>query len=130
MVNAGHPETRFTECPASSCSSCEFCWNRMIDCPSVAQTRIPVLAPSFGRGVQNGPERIQIGRTARILTGISGGKSHFAAPEMTDHSVAAREHVVARHVRVVPADVIARVVARNIRINPVPGPAARLLGAD
>src|SRR5690242_13308719 len=94
----------------------------------VTQTRIPVLAAAFGRGVENGPERIEIRRAARVLAGIGGGHSHFAGPEMTDRAVAPREHVVAGHVGIFAADIIARVVARWIRINLVPGPAARLLG--
>src|SRR5882672_5746641 len=97
---------------------------------SIAQARIPVPAAAFGRGVQNGPERIEVGRTARILAGVGGGLSHFAGPEMTDRTVAAREHVIAGHIGIRGADVIAGVVARSVRIDLVLRPAARLLRLD
>src|SRR4051812_45962426 len=77
----------------------------------VTQARIPVLAAAFGRGVENGPERIEIRRAARVLAGIGGGYSHFAGPEMADHTITPREHVVAGQVGVLSAHVVARVVA-------------------
>ena len=36
------------------------------------QPRIPILAAAFRRGVEDGPQRIDVGRTARILSGIGG----------------------------------------------------------
>src|SRR6476660_6870087 len=62
---------------------------------SVSEARVPILAAALGRGVENGPQRIEIGRAARILAGVGGRRSHFAGPEMADAAVAAREHVVA-----------------------------------
>src|SRR5205085_430295 len=82
-------------------------------------------AAPFGGGVENGPERIEIGRAAWVLTGIGGGHSHLAGPEMTDDAVAAGEHVVAGHIGIGRTDVVSRVIARWIRIDSVPRPAAR-----
>jgi len=76
---------------------------------SVSEARIPILAAPLGRGVENGPQRIEIGRTARILAGVGGRRPHFAGPEMADAAVAAREHVVAGRIGIGSTDVIARV---------------------
>src|SRR5882757_937743 len=97
---------------------------------SIIELRIPVLAATFRCGVEQGPERIEIGRAARILSGIGGHATHFAAPEMPDYPIAAREHVVARHIGICRADIVARVIARHIRMDLVPRPAARLLCLD
>src|SRR5438445_10702550 len=78
---------------------------------SVSETRIPVLAAAFRRSVENRPQWIEFGRTARILTGIGGCRSHFAGPEMADAAVAAREHAIARRIGVISRNVIARVCA-------------------
>src|SRR5882724_9138578 len=96
----------------------------------IIQPRVPVLAASFGRGVEDGPQRIHVGRTARILAGIGRRRSHFAGPEMADGSVVAREHGIARRVGIRGTDVIARVVARGVGVDPVPRPATRLLCRD
>src|SRR6476620_5169697 len=98
--------------------------------PSITETRIPILAAALRRGVEDSPQRIEFGRTTRILTGVGGCRSHFARPEMADGAVAARENVVAGRIGIMRGDVIARVVARPIRIDLVPRPAARLFGLD
>src|SRR5262245_6932475 len=101
------------------------------DCPalthSIGKLRIPLGAASLRRGVENGPKRIEVGRPTRILAGIGRGPAHLAGPEMADGSVAAGEHAVAGHVGIISADIVARVVARSIRVDLVPRPAARLL---
>src|SRR5437868_11933364 len=97
---------------------------------SVSELRIPILAAAFRRGVENGPQRIEIGRTARILAGVGGRGSHFARPEMADGAVAAREYVVAGRIGISGRNIVARVVTRWIRIDLMPRPAARLLGLD
>src|SRR5262245_46185239 len=49
---------------------------------------------------------------------------------MADAAVAAREHAVAGRVGIRGTDIVARVIARWVRIDPVPRPATRLLGLD
>src|SRR3954453_2011103 len=73
---------------AGGCEAHRTAWNYCVIFPvglrgfrsmnpdSIAQSRIPVLAAAFGRGVQNGPQRIEIGRPARILAGVGGRRSH------------------------------------------------------
>src|SRR5262245_59298006 len=60
----------------------------------VLQLRIPVLAAALGRGVENDPERHEVGSAAGILAGVCRLHRHLAAPEMTNRAVAAREDVV------------------------------------
>src|SRR5437762_9630410 len=86
----------------------------------VAQAWVPILAAALRRGVEDRPQRIEIGRAARILTGIGRARSHFNGPEVTDRAIAARKDVIGRHVSIFPADVIARVVPGKIRTDFVP----------
>src|SRR3954464_3799555 len=97
---------------------------------SVSEARVPIFAASLRRGVENGPQRIEIGRSARILARVCRCRSHFARPEMTDGAVAAREYGVAGHVGVSSRDVMRGVIAGHVRIDFMPGPAARLPGLD
>src|ERR1700675_1158807 len=50
----------------------------------IIQLRIPIGAAAFRRNVEDGPERHQVRRAARILSGIGGSTVHLAAPEMPD----------------------------------------------
>src|SRR5689334_12495283 len=97
---------------------------------SVSELRIPIRAAPLRRGVENGPQRIEFGRAAWILTGIGGARSHFPGPEMANAAVASREHGVARRVGIASRDIIARKIAGHVRIDFMPGPAPRLLGFD
>src|SRR6476469_8643469 len=89
----------------------------------VTQLRIPIGAASIRRHVQNGPERHQIGRTARILSGIGRGSIHFAAPEMPDYVTvtlfALREHVERRIVAAVLGQpmIVAAELSRDVLIQ-------------
>src|SRR5262249_57756315 len=56
---------------------------------SVIEFRIPVLAASLGRGVEDRPERIDVGSAAWILSGIGHRAAHLGGPEMADRAVAA-----------------------------------------
>src|SRR5258706_16243697 len=59
---------------------------------SIAQARIPVPAAAFRRGVQNGLERIQVRRAARILTGIGGRTSQLPCPKKKGQAVRGSVH--------------------------------------
>src|SRR3979409_1435130 len=60
---------------------------------SIVQFRIPIFAAPFRRHVKDSPERHQIRRAARILSGIDRGAIHLTGPEMPDGPVPPREHV-------------------------------------
>ena len=60
---------------------------------SIVQFRIPIFAAPFRRHVKDSPERHQIRRAARILSGIGRGAIHLTGPEMPDGPVPPREHV-------------------------------------
>src|SRR5262245_10346876 len=54
---------------------------------SVLQLRIPVGAAPLGREVQDGPQRADVGRVARILARVGHLPGHLAGPEEA-HAIA------------------------------------------
>ena len=72
-------------CPEAIAGSSPESLNRTelhFDNPSAAifELRIPVRAAPFGRHIENGPERHQVGRAARILAGVGGFGSPSRRP--------------------------------------------------
>src|SRR5262245_42683604 len=59
----------------------------------VLEPRIPTGAAPIRRRIEHGPDRHEVWRAARILTGIGGRERHLSAPKVADGSVAASEHV-------------------------------------
>src|SRR3954469_19645689 len=82
-----HPTSRSAFLLLQSLTESNACASVRVKPSSVAQLRIPVRAAAFRRGVEQRPERIEIRRAARILSGIGGGAVHFAAPEVADGAV-------------------------------------------
>src|ERR1700728_3689426 len=68
----------------------------------IAQLRVPILAPTLRGHIEDGPDRHQVRRAARILPWIARGTAHFAAPEMPDCAVLSREDIECRIVAAVP----------------------------
>lgn len=98
--------------------------------PVSAVLRLPVGAAPVWRGVEDRPERIEVGRAAWILLGVGHRGAHLAGPEMPDRAVALREHAVAGHIGIVGANVVARVIAGDVREDFVSCPATRSLCLD
>src|SRR3569833_39649 len=99
---------------------------------AVIELRIPVRIAALRRGVEHGPERHQVGRTARVLSRIGSREIHLAAPEVPDRAVAAGEREQAGPVLALLADrmeVAAELLAR-IGIELECAPAAFLLERD
>src|SRR6266403_1892193 len=96
---------------------------------SIIQLWIPVSAAPLGRHVKDGPERHQVGRTARILAGIGRRGIHLAAPEMPDCTAALREYVERGVIAPVLGQrmIIAAELARDILIQRQIVPAALAL---
>src|SRR3954464_6295313 len=82
------------------------CASARVTSRSITELRIPIRAAAFRRGVEQCPQRIEIRRATRILSGI-GRRTHLAAPEMADRSVATRERIVGGYVGITSADIVA-----------------------
>src|SRR5687768_7404179 len=100
--------------------------------PAVFEAWIPIGLAAFGRGVEHGPQRHEIGRPARILAGIGGFEAHLAAPEVTNRAVASREYMERR--RVVPLRrvgvIVLAVFEAEVRVQLQIAPAALFLERD
>src|SRR6478736_578239 len=107
-----------------------YCYGCSISERSISEFWIPVGAAPLRCGVEQVPQHVEVGRTARILAGIGHHAAHLAGPEVADGAVAAGEHAVAGYIGIIAADIVARVVAGGIAEYLVPRPAARLLRRD
>src|ERR1700726_2385571 len=100
--------------------------------PTILELRIPIGSASLGRRIENGPDRHEVGRAARILAGIRSDGSHLAAPKMANRSVAACEHVETRIVAALGAQrvIVTAELARRVGIEFQAMPAAFFLEGD
>ena len=68
-----------------------------------------------------------VGRTARVLSGVSRTATHLAAPKVANAAVAPGKDIESRYVCVVSADVVASEVALKVGVKPEVVPATLLL---
>src|SRR4051812_49838259 len=97
-----------------------YCYGCSISERSISEFWIPVDAASLRCGVEQVPEHVEVGRTARILAGIGHRTAHLAGPEVADGAVAAGGNAVARDNGIIAAGTIARVVRRGDAGKPFP----------
>jgi len=83
--------------------------------PGPVEGRIPVGTAAVGAHVEDGPERVDLGRAAGVLAGVALG--HLAGPEVAEPVAVLAEHVLARDVGVVGVDPVAGVVARDVAVD-------------
>ena len=72
---------------------------------SVLKLGIPVGAAAFRSQIQHQPERIKIGRAARILSRVRHRAAHLSAVEVPDDTITASEDAESGNIRVVRVDV-------------------------
>src|ERR1700693_3283721 len=96
----------------------------------IVKLGIPVRAASLWRPIQHQPKRIEVRTAARVLSGVSHRRTHFAAAEMTNDSIAPAEDAEARNVGVISVYVGTCVLGGRVRNKRKVRKAALLLVFD
>src|SRR5664279_272914 len=88
---------------------------------------IPCGAASFGREVEDRPQRVEVWGSARILVGVGHLARHLTAPKVADSAIFAGENTEAGYIAIISADVGPGVVAFAVRVKLQVLPATLLL---